>query len=173
MRILVDRDVAVPMGDGVSLATDVYRPDGDSPAPAILMRLPYDKAATLMVNSFFDVMRGVQAGYAVVVQDTRGRYASEGTFNPFADEAAEAAIPSTGSPPSPGPGRRGHGRGVLFRRHPVDGGRHRRPGAPGLVPPSPPTSTTRAGRTKGVPSSSGSTCTGRCRPWPWARPPGA
>jgi hypothetical protein len=89
MRILIEKDVAVPMRDGVPLATDVYRPDGDGRYPALVMRVPYDKAAVQLVNSCFDILRGVKAGYAVVAQDTRGRYASEGTFNPFADEAED------------------------------------------------------------------------------------
>ena len=90
MRILIEKDVAVPMRDGVPLATDVYRPDGDGRYPALVMRVPYDKAAVQLVNSCFDILRGVKAGYAVVAQDTRGRYASEGTFNPFADASLTA-----------------------------------------------------------------------------------
>jgi predicted acyl esterase len=41
----VERDIMVPARDGVGLATDVYRPPGIGPFPAILERTPYDKAA--------------------------------------------------------------------------------------------------------------------------------
>ncbi len=77
-------NIMVPMRDGVRLATDVYRPalpDG-SPAPGkfpcILGRTSYNKADPVIwvgaVASFF-----VPRGYAVVLQDLRGRGLSEGT----------------------------------------------------------------------------------------------
>ena len=90
MRIVVDKNLMVPMRDGVSLAADVYRPDGPGPFPTLVQRTPYNKEFGLAGFSF-DIMRGVQAGYAVVVQDTRGRWASGGEFNPFFDEARDGA----------------------------------------------------------------------------------
>ena len=59
------------------LATDLYRAADASTAPVLVMRLPYDKEGS--ANS--EVMALVQAGYHVVVQDTRGRFASQGDFN--------------------------------------------------------------------------------------------
>jgi uncharacterized protein len=91
MRIVVDKNLMVPMRDGVPLATDVYRPDGPGPFPTLVQRLPYNKEVGPLVNFSFDVLRGVQAGYAVAVQDTRGRWASGGEFNPFFDEARDGA----------------------------------------------------------------------------------
>jgi hypothetical protein len=91
MGLVVEKNIQVAMRDGVALATDVYRPDSGGPFPVVLQRLPYDKEFTGLVNMSFDVLRGAQAGYAVVVQDTRGRYASEGEFNPFFDEAKDGA----------------------------------------------------------------------------------
>jgi uncharacterized protein len=91
MRLVVEKFLMVPMRDGTRLATDVYRPDGDGPFPTVVQRLPYDKELVGLRNYSFDVMRAVQAGYAVVVQDTRGRFASEGEFTPFFDEAADGA----------------------------------------------------------------------------------
>lgn len=76
--IFEDRDVMVPMRDGVKLATDVYLPAHDGKAtdgkfPVILMRTPYNKeGAVSEANSF------VPHGYVVVLQDVRGRYKSEG-----------------------------------------------------------------------------------------------
>lgn len=64
----------VSMGDGVRLATDVYLPDkGGPPYPAILIRTPYGKdAVRALVGKFRP------PGYALVAQDMRGRFASEG-----------------------------------------------------------------------------------------------
>jgi predicted acyl esterase len=68
------RSARVAMADGVRLATDVYLPAaGKPPYPTILLRTPYNKA------SGKDMANGLCArGYAVVVQDMRGRYTSEG-----------------------------------------------------------------------------------------------
>jgi len=74
------------MRDDVMLYADVYRPAGPGPFPTLLTRTPYDKSANGM-SPF--VIRAATAGYAVVVQDTRGRYASEGTFTPFVHERAD------------------------------------------------------------------------------------
>lgn len=84
--ILIDKNVMVAMRDGVRLATDTYRLQGADPAPVLLSRTPYDKEHALTGSTTFDILRAVQAGYAVVVQDVRGRYASEGTFNPMFQE---------------------------------------------------------------------------------------
>lgn len=63
----------VPMRDGLPLATDVFLPPGPGPFPVILLRTPYGKKHSL------DLARdGLKHGYAVVLQDTRGRAASGG-----------------------------------------------------------------------------------------------
>ena len=90
MRISIEKNLMVPMRDGVLLATDVYRPDELGPFPTLLTRLPYNKDGQLL-SGYFDVIRAVQAGYVVVAQDTRGRWASDGEFNPFFDEARDGA----------------------------------------------------------------------------------
>src|SRR6202044_80489 len=56
---------------------------------ALVQRLPYDKELSALCNHVCEVNRLVAGGYAVVIQDTRGRYRSEGTFTPFADDAAD------------------------------------------------------------------------------------
>jgi len=81
VRILVERDVAVPMRDGTILRADVYRPDGNGKYPAILTRTPYNKlrhTGPTRLNSI-DL---VYEGYVRVVEDIRGRYASEGVYIP-------------------------------------------------------------------------------------------
>ena len=68
----------VPMRDGVHLSTNVYLPKNCStPVPAVLVRTPYGKEDGCEIY-----YRYVQRGYAVVVQDVRGRNASEGEWLP-------------------------------------------------------------------------------------------
>ncbi len=93
------RDVMVPMRDGVRLATDVFMPDGAGPWPALLERTPYDKRAA-RVNEYTAAHPDVfgreelagfftDAGFAVVFQDCRGRYGSEGRFTKYRGEAED------------------------------------------------------------------------------------
>ncbi len=77
-------NLAVPMRDGVTLYADVYRPDVAGPLPVLLQRTPYDKSQGR--TGALEVIRAASHGYAVVIQDTRGRYTSEGEFYPFLDE---------------------------------------------------------------------------------------
>ncbi len=74
-------DVMVAMRDGTRLATDVYLPAGDGPFPAILTRMPYGKREPYC---FMPVVAAnwVRQGYAAVIQDVRGKWASEGRFEP-------------------------------------------------------------------------------------------
>jgi putative CocE/NonD family hydrolase len=78
--ILAASNVMVPMRDGIHEAADVYLPaiNGKAVAqkfPTLLQRTPYDKTALQKQAEYF-----AQHGYAVVVQDLRGRYKSEGVF---------------------------------------------------------------------------------------------
>jgi len=86
----VEKGLMVPMRDGVRLATDVYRPAAGS-SPALVQRTPYDKELSAMRNFSLEPMRAAQAGYAVVVQDVRGRFASEGDFDPYRDDGNDGA----------------------------------------------------------------------------------
>ena len=80
----VQRDVAVPMRDGVTLAADIYLPAEDGPFPVLLSRTPYDKRRGEREATFY-----TQHGYAVVLMDSRGLYASEGEWRPYVDEARD------------------------------------------------------------------------------------
>src|SRR5207244_232094 len=93
--ILIDKNVMVPMRDGVRLATDVYWLDGAAPAPVLLSRTPYDKEHALVGSTGvpFDILRAVQAGYAVMIQDVRGRYGSEGELDPMLQETRREPAP--------------------------------------------------------------------------------
>jgi putative CocE/NonD family hydrolase len=87
--ILIDKNIMVPMRDGVKLATDIYRLEGASPTPVLVIRTPYNKDGLAGGGDIFDILRAVQAGYTVVAQDVRGRFASEGTFSPHVQETAD------------------------------------------------------------------------------------
>jgi putative CocE/NonD family hydrolase len=98
-ELIVERDLLVAARDGVRLATDVYRPADGGPFPVLLERTPYDKsapsrsertAAVATPRSRTEVARYfVRHGYAVVYQDCRGRYRSEGRFTKYLSEAED------------------------------------------------------------------------------------
>jgi len=80
--VSVESNVAVKMRDGVVLRADIYRPRQDGRFPVLLQRTPYGKRGEA------DFGRTAAAdGFVVVVQDTRGRYASEGEWYPFLHES--------------------------------------------------------------------------------------
>ncbi|MCX2946806.1 CocE/NonD family hydrolase [Lentzea sp. NEAU-D7] len=93
MTFRVDVDVAVPMRDGVSLATNVWRPEKPGPFPVLLVRTPYgkDDAGTYGNPKLPDVFAFVGAGYAVVAQDVRGTSRSPGVFVPNVHEGRDGA----------------------------------------------------------------------------------
>ena len=77
--IRMDSNVPMEMRDGTVLRADVYRPDDSQKHPAILIRTPYNKVLTRS-NDFLNPIDTAMAGYAVVIQDIRGRFASEGKY---------------------------------------------------------------------------------------------
>src|SRR5690606_38583017 len=88
-EFIVEKDVMVPMRDGVKLATDVYRPaeDGepvDEKLPVILTRTPYNKNGAKTAGEYF-----AKNGYVFVAQDTRGRYNSEGDWHMLTDDGVD------------------------------------------------------------------------------------
>jgi hypothetical protein len=90
-NIIVERDVMVPMRDGVRLAIDVYRPDDGAKHPVLVNGHPYDNDHFLAMHELlFSPLVAAQRGYAVVVQEARGRAGSEGTWRPYGDEGRDA-----------------------------------------------------------------------------------
>jgi len=81
--MLMEKNVMIPMRDGVKLAIDIYRPRHKGKYPAILCRLPYgsDGQMYAILAKFF-----VRHGYVFLVQDTRGTFASEGLYFPLVFE---------------------------------------------------------------------------------------
>jgi hypothetical protein len=80
-EVTVDRDVRVPMRDGLELAADIYRPDADGKFPVILVRTPYKKEMHDLEAKFY-----ARRGYVYAVQDCRGRFSSPGEWVPFFNE---------------------------------------------------------------------------------------
>ena len=85
--VQVELDVAVPMRDGTRLRANVFRPL-EGRWPVLLTRLPYGKDLPLGA-AILDPVQAVRRGYVVIVQDTRGRLASEGEWQPFINEAED------------------------------------------------------------------------------------
>ena len=83
--VVVEKNVEARMRDGVVLRADVYRPPGQGKRPALLQRTPYSKNPG-QPRSYYH--RLAEAGFVVVVQDTRGRYMSDGIAVPH-DEGAD------------------------------------------------------------------------------------
>lgn len=88
-ELIVQRNVEVPMRDGIVLRADVYRPAGDGTFPTLLQRTPYSKDFNPGLWVVLDPIKAAGAGFAVVVQDVRGRGRSDGDFYPFTAEAAD------------------------------------------------------------------------------------
>ncbi|QSO46831.1 CocE/NonD family hydrolase [Alicyclobacillus mengziensis] len=85
MRVVFERNVPIPMRDGVTLRANVFRPEADGKYPVILTRLPYGKD-TAFSYALLDPVRMAEAGYIVVIQDVRGRFSSEGQYKGFIQE---------------------------------------------------------------------------------------
>lgn len=86
----------VAMADRVKLATDIYRPTPTGTYPVILIRTPYQKEGMKSIARYFASKK-----FAVVVQDVRGKYSSEGKFIPFINEIkdGEATLDWLGQQP--------------------------------------------------------------------------
>ncbi len=83
-NVKIDRDVRIAMRDGTQLATDLYRPEGEGRFPIILSRTPYNKLLTEPQAQYY-----ARRGYVFAAQDCRGRFASQGEWEPFVNEKAD------------------------------------------------------------------------------------
>jgi putative CocE/NonD family hydrolase len=79
-------DIPVMLRDGTITYVDVFRPDVSEPFPALLQRTPYDKSSVQSRTGALDAILAATSGYAVVIQDVRGRYSSDGEFYTFVNE---------------------------------------------------------------------------------------
>lgn len=79
--VTYERNVAVKMRDGVTLRADIYRPTADGKFPVLLQRTPYNKD-----NGVDFGLKAAAHGFVVIVEDVRGRFASEGQWYAFKNE---------------------------------------------------------------------------------------
>ena len=84
--VLVELDVPTPMRDGTILRSDVYRPAAAGRFPVLLGRTTYGKRDW---GRWIEPERTASEGYAVVVNDMRGQFASDGELDPFASDVAD------------------------------------------------------------------------------------
>src|SRR5262245_27765373 len=75
-----------PMRDGTLLSVDLIRPDIAGPLPVVLVRTPYDKTGARPSPALTDLAK---RGYIIALQDTRGRFNSDGVFFPYKDDRAD------------------------------------------------------------------------------------
>jgi putative CocE/NonD family hydrolase len=83
-RVAIHSGVAVTMRDGVKLVADIYQPETEGKFPVLLQRTPYNRAGGAGSASAM-----AAHGYVVIIQDTRGRFDSQGEFYPFRYESQD------------------------------------------------------------------------------------
>src|SRR4051812_23594929 len=82
----IDTGIVVPMRDGVELRADLHRPSGGGRFPVLVYRTPYGRSGSSPDSL---IQAAVGRGYAVVLQDVRGRYGSGGVFDPYRQEGRD------------------------------------------------------------------------------------
>ena len=87
--IRFDQNLEVTMRDGTKTYADVFRPAADGQYPVLMTRTPYDKSSGASRSGALDAINAASQGYAVVIQDVRGRYSSEGEFYTFVNETED------------------------------------------------------------------------------------
>jgi uncharacterized protein len=85
--LVMAKDVAVPMREGVVLRADILLPTESGSFPTLVYRTPYNKESALREYKTFE--KAMARGYAVVIQDVRGRYTSDGEFNAYRNEGRD------------------------------------------------------------------------------------
>ncbi|WP_354383859.1 CocE/NonD family hydrolase [Streptomyces sp. PvR034] len=80
----------IPLRDGTLSSADLYLPASPGPVPVLIRRTPYGKSGA-PGGASVDGLRLVRHGYALLVQDVRGRFDSGGAFEPYWNEAADGA----------------------------------------------------------------------------------
>ncbi len=85
-KVKILSHVSVPMRDGVKLYADIYLPEAPGKYPVLVVRTPYGTQRSGVQE---EMIPFAQNGYAVVMQDVRGRYESEGKWEPFRNEGRD------------------------------------------------------------------------------------
>lgn len=95
MKVKVERNLPMETRDGVTLYSDVYRPDAEGKFPVMIVRTPYDKRVQVYADGATPTLHLAHTrffpehGYVVVAQDTRGRWNSDGDFYPYWPDVAD------------------------------------------------------------------------------------
>lgn len=87
-RTKIDRNIVIPMPDGIHLIADIYRPLTTEKCPVVILRTPYDKRGNIHPYKELGFLFASQ-GYILIVQDVRGRYLSQGEYEPFQNEGLD------------------------------------------------------------------------------------
>jgi putative CocE/NonD family hydrolase len=82
--VTFESDVEMKTRDGVTLYADIFRPKADGQFPVLVQRTPYGKS-----NDISIALRGAARGYVMIIQDVRGRFASEGEWYVFKHESED------------------------------------------------------------------------------------
>ena len=90
-QMIAEFNVPVEMRDGIVLRANIYRPNQEGKWPVLLHRHPYNKDTPPISFGLYDISRAVRQGYVVIVQDTRGRFASEGKWELISTSEQEAS----------------------------------------------------------------------------------
>ena len=85
---LLVKTISIPMRDSVSLIADFFVKSDDLKYPVLLLRTPYSRQNAIVL---IDAINLARSGWAVVVQNVRGRLGSEGCFLPFVQEEMDGA----------------------------------------------------------------------------------
>jgi uncharacterized protein len=83
-EVTLESNVEMKTRDGVTLRADVYRPKAGGKFPVLMNRDPYNKYIYIT-----DALASAAKGYVFIVQDARGRFASDGDWYPFKYEAQD------------------------------------------------------------------------------------
>jgi uncharacterized protein len=83
----MEKNLPCKMRDGVTLYSDVYRPNAEGKFPVLLIRTPYDKDNIgLAIGNQVHPVHAAQRGYVVLMQDVRGMFTSQGNFDALNQE---------------------------------------------------------------------------------------
>ncbi len=87
--VSTSRGVGFRTMDGIELRADIHRPKGLEKTPTILIRIPFTRTLANRLRADSIARYWASRGYTVVIQGTRGRYESDGTFYPLIHEHAD------------------------------------------------------------------------------------
>lgn len=91
--VRLEQHVAVNAPDGTPLVADIYRPRTAAPTPTILVRIPYSRKIKHILFARTIGHLWASHGYTTVIQGTRGRYESGGSYGPpFLNETEDGLV---------------------------------------------------------------------------------